>query len=204
LLDSLNQKYNFDYIFVDCAPSSGTFNRSIILNCDYILPPAFADEFSCQSTEQLLKHLLPSWFNWANRVRDSDYKRINTRGYDTYFIKSQNPKILPIIVQNYKLRSQRITKAFSRWINHLESVIENIDKTWINDNMISLNNNKRVIPLIPNAGQLVVVSGEISIPLPFMNATNVRHPLWSNWAERNTTRFCERLDGFIRVLERLD
>jgi len=108
-----------------------------------------------------------------------------------------------VIVQNYKIKNSHITIAYSKWINHLISVIDNIDRNWINSSMISLRRNIRVIPLIPNQGQLVVVSGQISTPLPFMNASNLPTNVSLSWAENNIRKICQRLDDLISALEML-
>ena len=176
-------------MFIDCAPSSGTFNRSIVLSCDYILPPSFADEFSCKSTEQLLKALLPNWFEWADKIRASDSyekysKLVVEHGIEIHNIKTKNPKILPIIVQNYKKYKDKITSAHSRWINHLESIINELNVEWRTKNMITLKESVRVIALIPNLAQLTVVSGEISVPLPFMKLNDLPNSISITWAEK--------------------
>jgi len=206
LLDSLSKKFKVDCIVVDCAPSSGLFNRSVILSCDYILPCSFADQFSFNSTEQLLTYLLPLWFSWADKVRDSDfYKRfINSpeaSEYSSLFLKPTNPKILPIIVQNYKKYNKCISTAFSRWINHLESLVGGIDDRWKRRNMITLKESLMVIALIPNLGQLFVISGEKSIPLPFMQVDELPSTMNGDWARKHIELAIKRLNGLIRVLD---
>eukprot|EP00854_Cymbomonas_tetramitiformis_P006595 gene6595-7895_t len=40
---------DIDFVLVDCGPSSSALNRTIVLSCDYLLPPCMADSFSSSS-----------------------------------------------------------------------------------------------------------------------------------------------------------
>lgn len=120
LLRKLASEIEADYVLVDFSPSSGNFNKNFIMNCDYILPVAKADKFSCFSAHSLLTKVFNDWFEYADRIRASEERMFrrpdkNRRAneYSSYRVnlspfrfKAENPGILPFIVTSYRLSSR--------------------------------------------------------------------------------------------------
>ena len=115
LLKNLADKYNAEYVIVDFSPSSGNMNRTFIMSCDYILPVARADEFSCSSAQALLFKLLGSWFEYGERIRSAETRNVlrtsrNSDDLSQFLFKRLNPGILPFLVSAYKVHTPRVTK----------------------------------------------------------------------------------------------
>ena len=70
LLKKLCDAYHFNYIFIDCGPSSGTINQLVFLSSDFIIPPVFADYFSTTSVFGLLTAVLDRWLTWHRILVD--------------------------------------------------------------------------------------------------------------------------------------
>jgi len=100
-----------DYVFIDLGPSSSYLNKVILMSCDYILPPVFADLFSLGSLHNLLHVMLPDVVGqmeylkgraarlYANPSPDRTLTMVKAYGY-TY--SAAPPTILPFIVTNYR------------------------------------------------------------------------------------------------------
>jgi cellulose biosynthesis protein BcsQ len=67
LLKYLCDRYQLDFIFVDMSPSSGVLNEILAMNCDYILPPTFADRFSLSSAQGFLHYIFLQWMERSQR-----------------------------------------------------------------------------------------------------------------------------------------
>lgn len=99
-----------DYVVVDLGPSSSLLNQLIIMSCDYILPPVFADYFSLSSIHALLtslligvkaKHqsLLATQAQAEANLQNNARKKEKAHGYS---VQNELPKLLPFIVTNYR------------------------------------------------------------------------------------------------------
>jgi len=99
-----------DYVIVDLGPSSSLLNQLIIMSCDYILPPVFADYFSLSSVNALLTSLLVGveakhkalLAHKAQKEADVHNNNIKKQKAHGYAPPSSMPKLLPFIVTNYR------------------------------------------------------------------------------------------------------
>jgi len=103
-----------DYVIVDLGPSSNRFNQTILMSCDYILPPVYADFFSLNSATKLLKEVIPSIMQLFDQlVQTQNQTRNAVQGaagspLAKYVSLGLNmhpeftTKLLPFIVTNYK------------------------------------------------------------------------------------------------------
>ncbi|KAK3278170.1 hypothetical protein CYMTET_13880 [Cymbomonas tetramitiformis] len=107
---------DIDFVLVDCGPSSSALNRTIVLSCDYLLPPCMADSFSSSSVYRLLKKVLPQWMQ-AHRLymRNKD-DLLNDEGYgdqmkriceEGFMFPQDPPQILPFLVMNFSMGNHR-------------------------------------------------------------------------------------------------
>ena len=61
LLDRIAIRNNLDVILVDLGPSNTMFNGWLMMSCDYVLPPCFADAHSADSVQQFVEHIYPQF-----------------------------------------------------------------------------------------------------------------------------------------------
>lgn len=120
LLDATAQRYDFDVVLVDMSPSLGPVNQNLLMTSDYFLVPLHPDYFSTMALHSLSR-TLPRWKKWAasaaeiEALQNADYPFINP-----------HPLFAGAIIQKYRPRSGKASKAFQRWIDQLEDGIDNI------------------------------------------------------------------------------
>ncbi len=113
LLDATAAKYSADFILVDMSPSLGPVNQNLFITADFFLVPLHPDYFSSMALNSLAR-VLPRWQNWAKTafslevLRDADYP-----------FPDPHVQFLGAIVQKYRPRNGRASKAFQRWIDQL-------------------------------------------------------------------------------------
>ena len=113
LLDETAKKYNADYILVDMSPSLGPLNQNLIATSDYFIVPLHPDYFSAMALSSLAK-TLPRWKTWA----DTAYQIEALMDADYPFPKP-HVSFIGAIIQKYRPRSGRASKAFQHWIDEL-------------------------------------------------------------------------------------
>ena len=69
LLNELTRKFNIDYVFYDTGPNIGPLNRTILLDCDYLIIPVACDLFSRRALKTL-GHTLAKWINEWTTIAD--------------------------------------------------------------------------------------------------------------------------------------
>ncbi len=114
LFDMMAKDYGLQYIIVDLGPSIDDLNMVLALSCDYILPPAHPEYFSTCSVKGLLCDILPEWYDWRNKHRVklenlpvADRTELQEAGF---FEFESFPKILPFLVQSYKIEPELVPK----------------------------------------------------------------------------------------------
>jgi hypothetical protein len=116
---------------VDVPPANNTLNEIICMGSDYILPPTFAERFSAQSTQGLIKDVLPNWFRQRmDYIKYQDKVRIRLdAALEAFTWPKDPPKILPLFVTNYKFQERvgkadpTVTKASTPWIKRLNNIM---------------------------------------------------------------------------------
>jgi cellulose biosynthesis protein BcsQ len=102
MLKEISLSYGLDFILVDMSPSPSSMNESMAMSCDYILPPAFAEPFSCMSSYGILTENLPSWFQRKEAIVEWQTEEQST---SAFILDDKYPKLLPFLVTNYDMDS---------------------------------------------------------------------------------------------------
>lgn len=115
LIAQYEAKYNIDYTIIDLNPSLSAINQTLVLTSDYFIVPTACDYFSRLAIKSLRK-ILPSWENWAKKARgildDSSYP-----------LKTNTPKYIGAIIQNYNIRYGKPTQANQEIIDSIRNEI---------------------------------------------------------------------------------
>jgi cellulose biosynthesis protein BcsQ len=127
---SCARKVGAQVVLVDFGPSSGVFNQTFVMSCDYILPSAFADFYSLSSVDGLLNTVIPTWLKWHVGVKKTEEQFLEenpeyAQQVAVYGFKPEPPRILPFIVTSYRI-AKGTTIAFhsSQWIASLQEFVD--------------------------------------------------------------------------------
>ncbi len=122
LLFDINQVHNFDYILMDMSPSVSATNQCMIMGCDYFIIPISPD-FYCYQAIDSLSNVLPDWAEKITSFR---------KGNDGYSLPKNNPKMLGLISQNYRVyttdskdeksEQKSMSKAYVEWLDKIKKI----------------------------------------------------------------------------------
>lgn len=117
LLQLTADKYSLDYILIDMSPSITATNANILMESDYFILPCAPDYFCYMAIESLVK-VFPRWNEiYKNLKNNSIFKNA------TYKLSESSPKFIGTIQQRYRPRNGSPAKAFSEWINDINSLV---------------------------------------------------------------------------------
>ncbi len=119
LLEKTAKKFNADYILIDMSPSLGSINQNLLMTSDFFLVPTTADFFSVMAIDSLSR-ILPKWCAWARMASANPILKEATYPFPEFKLK-----FLGTIVQNYRIRNGKETKAFQTWIEKVEKTVTN-------------------------------------------------------------------------------
>jgi cellulose biosynthesis protein BcsQ len=119
LLDATAEKLNADIVLVDMSPSLGPLNQNILTTSDFFVVPLHPDYFSSMALSSLAK-ALPRWQAWAKMARSIDVL-LNA----DYPFPEPHVQFAGGIVQKYRPRLGKASKAFQNWIDKLEEGVKN-------------------------------------------------------------------------------
>jgi len=115
LLNETAEKYDVEYVLVDMSPSLGPLNQNLLTTCDHFMVPLHPDYFSAMALSSLAA-TIPRWQKWANTAHD-----IEVLAAADYPFPEPHCTFIGAIIQKYRPRSGKASKAFQRWINELVS-----------------------------------------------------------------------------------
>lgn len=113
----------FDIILVDLSPSSGPFNRSIILGSDYFIIPYSADFFSLQAM-QFLKKSIPEWYDYCIGHLEEACSAHNSMFTTRIFKINTIPNFLlsfPQRIRTISRASKKHQRRYREWITRIDS-----------------------------------------------------------------------------------
>lgn len=119
LLEKTAEKYNADYVLIDMSPSLSSINQNLLMTSHYFIVPASPDYFSLMAIDSLAS-FLPRWGAWAKKARDMEVLQ-----NASYPFPQTLPKLLGTIIQKYRPRKGAPTAPFQKWINSINSAVEN-------------------------------------------------------------------------------
>lgn len=178
LLDKTAEKFKADYILIDMSPSLGPINQNILMTSDFFIIPTTADFFSVMAIDSLAK-VLPKWYQWAKKASSLPIlKEAN------YPFPDVTLKCLGIIVQNYKIRGGKETRAFQTWIEKIEQDVTDKFIPILRKNNMMLPdhvykeqgmNSSRCLTKIPNFNSLIASSQEHGVPIYTLTPEQLGH-----------------------------
>jgi cellulose biosynthesis protein BcsQ len=168
LLEATAAKYHADYVLIDMSPSLGPLNQNLLTTADFFIVPLHPDYFSAMALTSLAA-TLPKWKAWA----DTAYSIEVLRTADYPFPK---PHVLFIgaVIQKYRPRVGRASKAFQRWIDQLvEGLRDTLAPALEKVGMLDTARHRKIVgtdpwdPLLEVAdfNSLIALSQEHSVPV---------------------------------------
>jgi cellulose biosynthesis protein BcsQ len=100
-------------VIVDMSPSLGPINQNLLMTGDHFIVPLHPDYFSSMALTSLAK-TLPRWKAWAKTAHS-----IDVLGTADYPFPEPKANYIGAIIQKYRPRSGRASKAFQHWIDQL-------------------------------------------------------------------------------------
>ena len=173
MLDRTAEKYDAQYIIVDMSPSLGPVNQNLLSTSDYFIVPLHPDYFSSMALSSLSK-TLPRWKSWA----DTAFKLDVLRTAD-YPFPEPKTKFIGAIVQKYRPKYGKASKAFQRWIDQLVSGLKDeLTPALVNSNLLDAADFKARIgidPWVPimevaDFNSLIAESQEHQVPVYALTA----------------------------------
>ena len=114
MLDETAGKLGADFVLVDMSPSLGPINQNLLTTSDYFLVPLHPDYFSSMALSSLAR-TLPRWKAWAEVAHSMD-----VLAKADYPFPEPRVQFIGSIVQKYRPRLGKASKAFQKWIDQLE------------------------------------------------------------------------------------
>jgi cellulose biosynthesis protein BcsQ len=122
LLDTTAQQYKIDFVLVDMSPSLGPLNQNLLTTADHFIVPLHPDYFSAMALSSLAQ-TLPRWQNWA--LTAFSIEALKTADYP---FPKPHSTFVGAIIQKYRPRKKKASKAFQNWIDQL---VDGLEKTLI-------------------------------------------------------------------------
>jgi cellulose biosynthesis protein BcsQ len=120
LMDVTSQEYKADFVLVDMSPSLGPVNQNLLTTSDFFIVPLHPDYFSSMALTSLAQ-TLPRWQSWAKTASSIDALRTAD-----YPFPEPHTKFIGAIIQKYRPRNQKASKAFQAWIDQLVEGLQNV------------------------------------------------------------------------------
>ncbi len=117
LFDITADKYRADIILLDLSPGLGSINQNLVATADYFLMPCSPDIFSVMAVDSLAR-IVPRWADWARRA--SKLEVLNEADYP---FPEPDLKFLGVLVQRFRLKSGKPTRAFQDYFNKLNAAV---------------------------------------------------------------------------------
>ncbi len=176
LVDQTAERYEVDYVLVDMSPSLGSLNQNIFSTSDYFLVPLHPDYFSAMALSSLAK-TLPRWRTWADTAFG-----IDALANADYPFPKPHLTFIGAIVQKYRPRNGRASKAFQHWIDQLteglrEKLIPELEKSKMLDSQ-TFRNRAHIDPWTPvlemaDFNSLIAISQEHQTPIYALSETQL-------------------------------
>lgn len=113
MLDRTAERYEADLVIVDMSPSLGPLNQNLLVTSDFFIVPLHPDYFSSMALSSLAK-TLPRWQAWAKAAFAIDV--LKTADYP---FPEPHARFIGAVIQKYRPRRGKASKAFQRWIDEL-------------------------------------------------------------------------------------
>jgi cellulose biosynthesis protein BcsQ len=111
VVNDVAEELDADYVFFDSGPNIGPLNRSILLDCDYIIVPAACDVFSIRALKTL-GHTLANWI--------MDWRAILAIAPDRIYRLPGKPSLLGFIPQRFRVYRGIAASVQAKYIHQIE------------------------------------------------------------------------------------
>lgn len=115
-LTRFGEKKNYDYIFLDVGPSSGSLTRSCFLACDAFFVPVVPDRFNVQAIKTL-SSIIDRWMTEHAEIYDN-FKELGLP------VKCGKPRFMGTIAQHYKISKGMPKPGFQLWMNRIPESVQ--------------------------------------------------------------------------------
>lgn len=165
-----------DFVLVDMSPSLGPLNQNLLATSDYFIVPLHPDYFSAMALSSLAK-TLPRWKTWAITAYEIDALK-----QADYPFPKPHITFIGAVIQKYRPRSGRASKAFQHWIDQLvEGLKDTLFPALEKAAMLDLPTFKELsgidpwTPLleVPDFNSLIALSQEHQVPVYALTADQI-------------------------------
>lgn len=209
MLSKLGHERNYDYIFIDVGPSSGSLTRSCFLSSDHFFIPIAADRFNIQAL-RTLSQIIDRWLTEHQQIY-SDFVSLGLP------IRPGLPSFLGVIAQFFKLYKGRPKPGYILWMNRIPETIENFlypilkkHSTQEIDLTSGIPSKDATVVQIPDFGSLAPLMHETGKPVFEITKddTGLLNEDGTTWAGNVWTEAVPRMERykacFAEIAERLE
>lgn len=118
LLQMTAKEYEFKYILIDMSPNISATNANILMESDFFILPCAPDYFCYMAIDSLTK-VFPRWDKAYGKLKENDVFMSAD-----YKMNSGKPQFIGTIQQRYRPRNGSPSKAFSEWIDDINSLVK--------------------------------------------------------------------------------
>jgi cellulose biosynthesis protein BcsQ len=115
VVNDVAEALGIDYVFFDSGPNIGPLNRSILLDCDYLIVPAACDVFSVRALKTL-GYTLASWIQ--------DWETITSLAPDGVYSLPGRPALLGYIPQRYRVYRGNLSEVHAKYLHQIEKHVK--------------------------------------------------------------------------------
>ena len=117
LLEKTASKFKADYVLIDMNPGLSSINQNLLMTSNFFIVPTNPDYFSVMAIESLAT-VLPKWHTWAEKARTLPILQAAA-----YPFPKITPKLLGVIIQNYRPRGGAPTVGSQKWIDEINATV---------------------------------------------------------------------------------
>ncbi|WP_189114692.1 ParA family protein, partial [Pilimelia terevasa] len=107
------EAYDADFVLIDLSPGLGAVNQNLVATADSFIVPCSPDVFSVMAIDSLSR-VIPRWIDWARRA-----SQLEVLATADYLFTAPDLKFLGLVVQRFRLRGGKPTKAFAAYFDKL-------------------------------------------------------------------------------------
>jgi len=164
--------YKIDVFVVDCSPSIGIMNRTVVMSSDYLITPCTPDVF-CYNSICRLGSLLSGWTERTEFLRQHDNHQDKALVFPKDRIPEVRLKFIGVAISGYTGKYLRPTAAFQHYINRIVEKVETI-RTDLLQNTVTARlvsettSYPRLLGMFHDFGPIKATSQQKGVPVPFL------------------------------------
>jgi cellulose biosynthesis protein BcsQ len=164
VVNDVAESLDIDFVFFDSGPNIGPLNRSVLLDCDYLIIPAACDVFSVRALKTL-GHTLATWIQ--------DWQTILALAPDQVYRLPGRPVVLGFIPQRFRVYrgspSDVQTKYLYQIERHVKSDVINVVRK-VDPALVESSPSQLMIGEVKDFSTLVTHSQEQGVPVRDVDA----------------------------------